>query len=137
MGKRLPVMVMTLLFLASTGSAVYFYEQVNTLKANPQAQAQQEVAALVALVGELILLPADETPTVATVNDPTKLQDQVFFANATAGDKVLIYTTAKKAILYNPTTNKIVEVAPINIGSGQAAATTTDQAATDTTESNP
>ena len=136
MGKRMPVAVMTVLFLAATGSAVYFYQQVNTLKANPQAQAQQEAAALVAAVGQLILLPSDETPTVATVNDPSKLQDQVFFANATAGDKVLIYTTAKKAILYNPTTNKIVEVAPINIGSGQAAAATTE-ATTDTTESNP
>ncbi len=39
---------------------------------------------------------------------------QPFFANAQVGDKVLIYYKAKKAILYNPTDNKIVEVGPIS-----------------------
>ena len=36
--------------------------------------------------------------------------------NAKVGFKVLIYTQAKKAILYDPGANKIVEVAPVNIG---------------------
>ena len=98
-------------------AAVYFYTQYSSIKANPQQISQQEVADLVTKVGNLYGgLPKDETPTVATVADPTALNSQPFFANAQKGDKVLIYNQARKAILYNPTENKIVEVAPINIG---------------------
>jgi hypothetical protein len=100
--------------------AGYFYSQFRMLKNNPQAIAQKETAELVAKVGRLVVLPEGETPTVATVSDPEALKDQAFFASATKGDKVLIYTTAKKAILYSVTLNKILEVAPLNIGSTKA-----------------
>ena len=74
---------------------------------------QREVQELIEEVGRIIVLPNDEEPTVATVTDPEKLRDQVFFANAKAGDKVLIYTKARKAYLYDPIAGKLIEVAPI------------------------
>ena len=73
-------------------------------------------------VSRLIILPTDEEPTIATVADPDRLQDQPFFDNAKTGDKLLIYTNARKAILYDPVSDKIVEVAPINIGDVAGAA---------------
>lgn len=86
-------------------------------KAATQAPAADETAALVAEVGALIRLPPDETPTVATVSDPEKLREQAFFRNASEGDKVLIYTRSKKAILYSPTLKQIIEVANVNLSS--------------------
>lgn len=80
-----------------------------------QAQAQAEVDMLVADVGKLLALPTDEKPTVATITDVEKLKEQVFFKNAMNNDKVLIYTKAKKAILYRPSEKKIVEVGAVNI----------------------
>ena len=68
------------------------------------------------------MLPTGETPTIATVTDASKLKDQAFFTNAVTGDKVLIYTNAKKAFLYRPSTNKIINIAPVNLGSGTGAA---------------
>ncbi|MBI4050166.1 MAG: hypothetical protein HY398_01825 [Candidatus Doudnabacteria bacterium] len=114
---------LAVLALAGLGAAAYFYNQVGELKANPQKIAQEETAALIARVGRLIILPTDEQPTVATVADPEKLKDQPFFAKAKVGDKVLIYTNSRKAILYNPESNIIVEVAPVNIGQTAGAST--------------
>lgn len=69
---------------------------------------------LLAALGKLVVLPNDEEPTIATVTDLTELQKQEFFRQAKVGDKVIIYPKAGKAILYSPSTNKIVEMAPIN-----------------------
>ena len=108
--------VIILLFLIAAGAAVYFYLQLTELNENPQKVAQAEAEALIERVSKLIVLPEGEDPTIATVTDPEPLKSQAFFANAKKGDKVLIYTNAKKAILYDPVANKIVEVAPVNIG---------------------
>ncbi|HLL61090.1 MAG TPA: LytR C-terminal domain-containing protein, partial [Candidatus Nitrosocosmicus sp.] len=88
------------------------------------AAAEKEVTGLIKKVNRLMQLPDKEKPTVATVSDIQKLKNQAFFANAKNGDKVLIYTQAKKAILYRPSINKIIEVAPINLGDQTANAQT-------------
>lgn len=88
------------------------------VKKSPERDARAEVEILVAEVGKLIVLPEGETPTIATVSDPERLKDQPFFAKAKAGDKVLLYSTARKAYLYDPSAKKLLEVAPLNIGSG-------------------
>ncbi len=112
----------------TSGASVYFYNQYIMLKRNPDRVAQDEVKKIVAQVSKLIVLPEGETPTLATVADPEKLQDQEFFAKAKMGDKVLIYANAKKAILYSPETNKIVEVVPINTGATVAPTPTVKSA---------
>ena len=88
--------------------------ELNSVKADPVSQSKQEDMDLVSKIKNLIVLPNDEQPTIATVTDLEKLQNQPFFKNAKLGDKVLIYTVAKKAILYRPTENKIIELAPLN-----------------------
>ncbi|MEK7625235.1 MAG: hypothetical protein AAB467_02685 [Patescibacteria group bacterium] len=106
--------VLVLVFAVST---IYFYRQTSSLKQSSQQAVQQANQALIDKVGKLIVLPSGETPTIATVTDPARLKaEQPFFAHASLGDKVLIYTGARKAYMYNPTQNKIIEVAPINIG---------------------
>lgn len=110
------IILLVLLALGGGGSAYYYRQRFEEAKKNPQKIVQDEVSAVVSKVNELMILPADEQPTLATVTDPTKLQDQPFFAKAKVGDKLLLYATARKAILYDPIANKIVEVAPINIG---------------------
>jgi len=115
------------LVAGAVAAAVYYFNQYRTsqkqlhaLQQNPEQAARQSAQELVDKVGKLVVLPVGEDPTIATVTDPEKLKDQAFFANAKKDDKVLIYTNAKKAFLYNPTTNKVVEIAPINIGADPA-----------------
>jgi len=113
------IIVIVLLILAALPSYYFYnqYQSVQKLLQNPKASASAEVTKLISEVGNLLVLPASEQPTIATVSDVTKLADQPFFVNAKNGDKVLIYTQSKKAILYRESINKIIEVAPVNIGS--------------------
>lgn len=89
--------------------------QLEELRKNSGSSTGSEIKVLVDKVGRLVALPQGETPNVATITDVEKLREQPFFANADNGDKVLIYSTARKAYLYRPSENKIIEVAPINI----------------------
>ena len=75
----------------------------------------EEVEELVGDVGLLMLLPSDEQPTVATVTNLGALRDQPFFKSAKIGDKVLMYPKSGRAILYSPSENMIIEVAPITL----------------------
>ncbi|MDO8604007.1 MAG: hypothetical protein Q7K40_01175 [bacterium] len=117
--KKYILPVLVLLLIGATSTAVFFYQKAAALKKDPQAAVTQEIEALVATVGKLIILPTGETPTIATVSDPAKLKDQPFFAKAKSGDKVLIYQKAAKAYLYDVVNNKILEVAPLSLGESQ------------------
>lgn len=112
-----------LLLLVSSGSGIYLLtqnrsisEELNQIRNDPETATQKELEALVEEVGDLMNLPKDEQPTLATVTDADSVRDQVFFANSENGDRVLIYTEAKKAILYRPSIGKIIEIAPVTIG---------------------
>lgn len=92
----------------------FFVYYLNSLSnKNPELKAQIEVSELLSRVGKLIVLPENEMPTLATILDENKVKEELFFKNAKNGDKLLAYVKNKKAILYRPSTNKIVEVAPI------------------------
>jgi len=100
--------------------------EIQVLKEDPNKIAKEETAKVVALVGKLVILPEGEEPVMATVTDKEKLKDQPVFAKAENGDKILIYSIAQKAYIYNPTKNVIVDVVPVNIGDGSLTITGTD-----------
>lgn len=90
-------------------------KQLEELQKNPQQTNQQEVQQLTEKVGAIVALPEGEAPTVATIRDKEKLADVPFFAQAQNDDKVLIYVNARKAYLYRPSTQKLIEVATVNL----------------------
>ncbi len=114
--RSVVVPVLVLIAVLALGAAYYYNSQLGKFKKNPQQFAQEEVTSVVDRVKQIMILPEGEQPTLATVADPSRLKEQPFFAKAKVGDKVLLYANARKAILYDPVANKIVEVAPINIG---------------------
>ncbi len=89
------------------------YPQMVGLAKNTQ-QSDAELNALITEVGKLMELPQSERPIVATVDDANKVQSQQFFKNAQNGDRVLIYSNARKAILYRPADKRIIEVGTVN-----------------------
>jgi hypothetical protein len=109
---KAPLLVIGLIILlASVGSAVFFYRQYKAI--SKAQQSYTEIEQIVKKVSVLMELPQGETPTLATVSDKAQLQNQNFFQNAENGDRILLYSQAQRAILYRPSTNKIVDVAPV------------------------
>lgn len=114
--RWVPIIVVVILL----GAGGYVFATRGGWLGGPVPTAADETADLVSRVGKHLVLPENETPTSATVTDLSKLKDQPFFAKAKIGDRVLIYTTSRKAILYDPVADLIVEVAPVTFN---AAAT--------------
>lgn len=112
--KIIPILIVLLLLISSL--AFYFYNKASRLNDSPDIKSKKEATDLISKVNKLILLPDDEFPTIATINDLDKLKDQPFFSKAKIGDKVIMYPKAKKAYLYNPDSNILVEVASVNVG---------------------
>ncbi len=107
--RKVILPILGLIIVLVVAGPFIFYEKQKTSVSPSNTSA----ADLSTRVGKLIELPS-ETPKIATVSDVNKLKNQPFFVHAQNGDKVLIYQNAKKAILYRPSINKIIEVAFYN-----------------------
>ncbi len=118
---KLTFVVSAIVLVASLYGNLTLWNKVKTLQ-NPQAAAESQVRQIIAQVGKLIVLPQNETPTIATVSDLAPLKSQPFFVNAAIGDQVLIYAQARKVVLWRPAENKIIEVAPLNINIPESSA---------------
>ncbi len=116
-GFRLFV-VLALIGLAAFGG--FYYNKYNDLKnSSPEKLQQAQLEDTVDAVGKLYALPKDEKPDIATVKDKEALKKQYpFFDQAENDDVVLIYKTAKVAILYRPSTKQLIKVGPVNIENG-------------------
>lgn len=103
-----------ILWLLFMGVAAYFYSQTVSLRNNdPRTITQEKIQKLVSDISRHMMLPVGETPTVAIISDLAALEAQPFFANAKVGDMLLVYEQARKAIIYSPNQDKIVEVGPV------------------------
>ncbi len=118
LARRLPWLIVVVLIAMSLFLFMQYREAKSKLASPQAAQANtKQVKDTLAKVAKLVIVPTDETPTVVTVADPAKLKTQTFFVHAKTGDKVIVYAKAKEAILYRPSTNQIVTMAPVT-GSG-------------------
>lgn len=123
----LNIILFVLLLAALCGFAWSFWrywtirQEVRFLS-TPQGQQElnkNEVDKVVAAVGKLIILPTDQQPTVATIQDVVALaKEQPFFNGAENGDKLLFYQD--KAIIYSVKNDKLVNVGPVYNQGGQA-----------------
>ena len=123
MHKHLRVAFFTTLLLVAVGGGVFYYIKYHqAVNASPQAEARD----LTAYIGERVQLP-HESPTVATVVDKSKLTNKSLASKAANGDKMLIFTNAKRLVLYRPSTKKVIDILSIT-----SPNTTQTQAATPT-----
>lgn len=131
-GSRISILtVLVVLIVIMMGAVIAFLaiqsqktaKELKQLKEGQvSASPNDETKQLLDEVSKILVLPQNETPTIATVSDLSKLAGQPFFEAAAVGDKVIIYSTSKKAILYRPSEKKVINIAPLTLDAGQQSA---------------
>lgn len=122
MEKRSAIIAFLVLALLAVGGAsvgIYYYFQFNTLSKRSQ-DPKSEAKEVLAKLDKLIELPEGEEPTVATVQDAEQIKSQPFFVKAQNGQRVILYTNARLAILFDEQANKIINVGTINVSTPSA-----------------
>lgn len=113
---RLTVGIIAILLIAaSVVFGAYYYTQYQTLKKNPAASTEQTNKALLTKLGKIMELPTDEDPQIAAITDKTKLGEDPFFTNAKNDDYIIVYSKARKIIIYREGENKIINQGPFSI----------------------
>ena len=103
---RRVVLVASLVAIIGVGIAVYV--------ATAGRNKGDSLEAVMSNIGRHVVLPSDEMPALLTVTDPAKVNTQ-FLKQAQSGDKVLVYQKYKRAIIYRPSLDKIVDIGPVII----------------------
>lgn len=100
--------------------AGFFYFKWQELKQDgvemTQEEARKEIGEIVKKIGRLVLLPEGEIPVLVKIEDKDKIsKNQNFFEKTENGDMMLVYKEAKKAYLYRPSEDKLINMAPVDI----------------------
>lgn len=120
--------IVGLAFITLLIAASYFGWQFFALKNNTEAQNKALAADIKTAVSKIYILPSDEEPTVARIENKDSLKGQTFFDKAQNGDYVIVYEKSKLALLYRQQDGKLVNAGPITTDTSEAdAANTTDK----------
>jgi len=114
------------ILVATVGILAWKYQQISK---SPSEESKKTSIRVIDKVSKLYFVPTNEEPTVALIQDKTKLGNQEFFKNARNGDYLLIYQKEKVALVYREGDDKLVNVGPVNLDSqeGQTAGAETEQ----------
>lgn len=110
--KSVSIVVTLVLAVVFLSSYLDTKNKLSTLQANSVVASSKD-GEMVAKIRTYFDLPT-ENPQVQTIGDLSKLSKDDFFNRAKKGDKVLIFAQAKRAMLYRPSSGKIIEYSVIN-----------------------
>ena len=92
-------------------------QELEKIRESTQENAGEVAKRVLNSVRQLIDVPEEPEPTVATIVDVNRLREtSTFYENAENGDHLII--TENRAILYDPDRNIIIDVVPVRIQPG-------------------
>jgi hypothetical protein len=102
--------VRALLLVCTLASAYYAYVgYVEQGSGAPERKMEDEARAqLIADVAQVFDVPPDEVPRIATIKSTETLSGNAFFADAVAGDKLLVYCVSGRTVLFRPSTRSVI-----------------------------
>jgi hypothetical protein len=108
--KHKTTTLVLVLLLLSTAGNIYLYKRYTAAEnKNPDIQTERIVKDL-----QAITTVPDETPSVLTVVDKSKLSDSTIAKNADNGDKILLFQKASKVYIYRPSSKKLITILSLN-----------------------
>lgn len=151
-GKIIAIIIVILIIIGAFTCWKYFNENgfnlskigINSTATSKSGEVTQaEIEQTLKAVSRHLLLPSGEVPQMATISNVEEMaKQQVFFAGAKNGDKLIVYMIAKKAIIYSPSRDIVVNVGPVFMNdqataggqsATQAQTSTSDQTSTQVT----
>lgn len=99
------------------------WKRLDSVQSKIPVDPEVELAAVVASVSRHIILPQDEKPQLVTLGETelAAVAGQSFFANALPGDKLLMYESNSKAVIWRQAIDRIIEASLLNLASGAAS----------------
>lgn len=112
--RKKKILVIGIVVLLAAGSIIWWMYGRN--------QDLNDVDVVKAKVARHYALPTNEMPALATVTDSAKVQAN-FSVKLQNDDKVLIYENNKKAIVYRPSLDRVVDVEPVTVSNPTSGST--------------
>lgn len=108
--KRTKIIITSLIILClgGVGSGVFFFVQYSQVQA--KANQKEDLTKRISTIAEL----PNESSTLVTVADKTKLQNKQLADKVSNGDVLMIFTKSQRLIIYRPSDNKIVDMLSFN-----------------------
>lgn len=112
--RRFWLLLVGILVIALIATA-FFVGRHTVYQTHPELSNLEQATLILNKVGKLIELPQNEYPQMATIEDADSVRDaQPFLINAQNGDILIVYASAQTALLYRPSTNKLIAVGPVS-----------------------
>ena len=85
-----------------------------------ERMAAFDSARLIRKISTIINIPSTEKPTLATITDKEALKNLSFFKDVEKGDRLLVFATAKKVVLFRESEGRVVNYGPIDSSNAPA-----------------
>ncbi len=131
------ILVIVIIIIIIIAGIVYYVVQPKTVGNVPasgvvasgtpaaNATATAQVQSVLAKLATHMVLPTGETPQIGQIDDPVQAtKAQPFVAGAIKGDLLIVYVKARKAIVYSPSRDLIVNVGPVSMNPTPTATST-------------
>jgi hypothetical protein len=128
---KISTLLLVLVIVVSAAGNFYLYHRYKDAQnKDPNIQTQRIVDSLKKTTD----VP-NETPSVLTVVDKSKLTDSQIAQKAENGDKILLFQKAGEVYIYRPSTDKLINI--LNISSAKQSAQPSSNSTTKTTSPTP
>lgn len=130
-GKFILVVLVVMLVGGSIGFGAYALKKYQDVKKNPGSVVANNNKVLLDKLGKILQLPTGEDPQIASVSDKSKLGSDPFFRDVENNDYLIVYTKARRIIVYRESANKVINQGPFTINTqGKVKVTIVNASAT-------